>query len=351
MTTRYEKSLSKLQQTFEWSLMQDISSAREFLLSDKNLPRVFLASGGSLSAAYFAAGLSLEAGCPAVAMTPYQFIFGPWSKIPSKILLISSSGRNVDIVNALKTSLETKASHIAAITLKNNNHLQTIMHGQKYGKCFSFHLAASDGFIATNSILAFYALFIRIYKDIDLHLDIPQCQVEAREFVNTLMHKAYNLPTNDMDDYNAAIYKACETDCFYVLYSPETRPIAIDLESRFVEGAVGCIICSDYRNFAHGRFNWFQQRKGQSCIIALSTPGSVEFTDSIISELPPDIPVLELSTTMKDSFGSIDLLVKGMYVTKYLSDRWGLDIGAPKVEEFGTAIFKKCFALPENHEN
>lgn len=120
-------------------------------------------------------------------------------------------------------------------------------------------------------------------------------------------------------------------------------PIAIDLESRFSEGSVGCLQISDYRNFAHGRFNWFHQRKGQTAIIALTTPESKEVAENILSELPSDIPLMRLSTDSQGSLGTMVLLLKGMYLAKYLGLRWGLDIGAPRVADFGRIIHKKDF--------
>ncbi len=100
---RYDKVLSKLPDTLEWSAEQDVTAARDFLLSDDGLPRIFLGSGGSLSAAHLASQLSVERGIVAVAMTPYQYIFSAWSKLPAKIVVISAGGRNVDAVNTYKS--------------------------------------------------------------------------------------------------------------------------------------------------------------------------------------------------------------------------------------------------------
>ena len=124
-------------------------------------------------------------------------------------------------------------------------------------------------------------------------------------------------------------------------------PVACDLESRFSESSAGCLQISDYRNFAHGRFNWFHQRRGQTAIIALVTPESENVAASLLSELPPDIPVMRLGTPLKGSQGTMDLLVKGMYLVKFMGLRWGLDVGTPDVPEFGRIIYHKDF-MKEN---
>lgn len=101
---RYDKVLSKLPDTLEWSHAQDVSIVSGYLLEPDGLPRIFLGSGGSLSAAQFAMQLSVERGMVAAAMTPYQYIFSAWSKLPAKVFLFSAGGRNIDALNAYKTA-------------------------------------------------------------------------------------------------------------------------------------------------------------------------------------------------------------------------------------------------------
>lgn len=346
--TRYDKVLSKLPDTLQWSVGQDISAAKIFLLENDGLPRIFLGSGGSLSAAHLAAQLSVECGFVAVAMTPYQYIFSAWSKLPAKVVIISAGGRNVDAINAYKTAHTNSKQQVAVLLMSSPSTLEKIMEEDKESNRFIFKLHNGDGFLATNSLVAFYSLLIRIYRDETIYsVDwtfISEIEAQLKDFIKG----SYTLTTDDWNEHDAALYEARETDRFYVLYSPDSMSIAIDLESRFSEGSVGCLQISDYRNFAHGRFNWFHQRKGQTAIIALVTPESKEVAENILTELPDDIPLMRLSTNLNGSHGLMDLLLKGMYLSKYLGLRWGLDIGAPKVADFGRIIHKKDFMATDN---
>lgn len=341
--TRYDKVLSKLPDTLEWGVSQDISSAKAFLLEADGLPRVFLGSGGSLSAAHFATQLSVERGIIGVAMTPYQYIFSAWSKLPAKVVIISAGGRNVDAINAYKTAHANPNQQVAAILMSSPSTLEKMMEDDNESNRFIFKLHNGDGFLATNSLVAFYSLLIRIYRDETIgNVDwtfTTEIETQLKDFIKD----SYTLSTDDWDAHDAALYEARETDRFYVLYAPDSMPLAIDLESRFSEGSVGCLQISDYRNFAHGRFNWFHQRKGQTAIIALVTPESKEVAENILTELPDDIPLMRLSTNSQGSLGTMVLLLKGMYLAKYLGLRWGLDIGAPRVADFGRIIHKKDF--------
>lgn len=348
--TRYEKVLSKLPDTLEWSAGQDIAPARDFLLEADGMPRVFLGSGGSLSAAHLAAQLSVECGIVAVAMTPYQYIFSAWSKIPAKVVIISAGGRNIDAINAYKTAHSCTAQKVAVMLMSSPSTLEAIMVEDDESNRFVFKLHNGDGFLATNSLVAFYSLLFRIYRGEAVSVEdwsfISKIETSLKDFIGN----TYTLSTDNWNEHDAALYEARETDRFYVLYAPDSMPIAIDLESRFSEGSVGCLQISDYRNFAHGRFNWFHQRKGQTAIIGLVTQESRNVAENILTELPPDIPLMRLSTDFVGSLGTMDLLLKGMYLSKYLGLRWGLDIGAPKVADFGRIIHRKDFLNNDTHK-
>lgn len=347
---RYEKVLAKLPDTLEWSHNQDILGVSEYLLAADGLPRIFLGSGGSLSAAQLAMQLSVERGMVAAAMTPYQYIFSAWSKLPAKVFLFSAGGRNVDALNAYMTAHSNPVQKFGVMLMCTPSLLENKMAEDGEPNAFIYRLTNRNCFLATNSLLAFYSLLFRIYRGDCVSVDDWQVYDSIGQMLKEFVGSTYDLETETWDEHDAALYGARETDRFYVLYSPETMPIAVDLESRFSEGSIGCLQISDYRNFAHGRFNWFHQRKGQTAIIALSTPESEKMADDLLAILPPDIPVMRLSTKLNSSDGTIDLLIKGMYLSKYLGQRWGLDIGAPDVAEFGRTIHRMDF-LEKSQEN
>lgn len=346
--TRYEKALSRLPDIIEWSHNVEIESAKDFLLKNDGLPRIFLGSGGSLSAAMLAMQLSVDRGIVAIAMTPYQYVCSSWRNLPAKVFLFSAGGRNVDAINAYKTALGNQSQQFGTILMSSPSLLESLMRTEDKGNAFVFPLKNGDGFLATNSLLGFYSLLFRIYRNDCVSIDEWGFVDRMEQIVKDFIEDTYHLDSNDWDEHNAALYKARETDRFYVLYSPDTMAIAVDLESRFSEGSVGCLQISDYRNFAHGRFNWFHKRKGQTAIIALITPESEKIADNILKELPDYIPCMKLTTTRTDSVGTIELLIKSMYLAKYFGKRWGLDIGAPEVADFGRRIHKLDFLDTNN---
>lgn len=341
--TRYEHVLGLIPDTLSWCREQDVAAIREYLLKKDGLPRVFIGSGGSLSAAHLAASFSVDAGLVAVAMTPYQYIFSSWSKLPAKVIAVSAGGRNVDVINACKMAKNNEAQQFAAILMKTGTALETVMENEERLKAFAFDLPNRDGFLATNSLVAFYCILTRIYFDEAMMVEDWSNICKVEDEIKSFIGSTHYLPTDSWDEHNAALYEARDTDRFYVLYSPDMMPIAIDLESRFSEGAVGCLQISDYRNFAHGRFNWFSRRKGQTAVIALISPECMKTAEGILCELPVEIPVMRMETASSGCQGLLELLLKSMYMAKALGERWGLDIGAPKVDDFGRRIHSKDF--------
>ena len=343
MKTIYDKALSLLQNTIEWSNGLDLDEIRTFLTEDDGLPRIFLGSGGSLSAAHLAAQLSVESGMVAVGMSPYQYIFSAWSRLPAKVVILSAGGRNVDAINAYRSAKSNELQQASALIFTPSSKLKKCMKDDNEKNAFVFNLLNSDGFLATNSLLAFYLILIRIYRKEKVDIDNWDFKDSINNDLQDFLFNTYNINTDTWDSHNAALYHARETDRFYVLYSPDNLPIAYDLESRFSEGSIGCLQISDYRNFAHGRFNWFHQRKGQTGIIALISPEGKEVAENILSEIPPEIPIMRLRTDHTGSKGIVELLLEGMYLAHYMGMRWGMDIGAPQVAKFGKIIHSKDF--------
>lgn len=340
---RYNQVLELLPETLEWSLGRDITEMRDFLLADDSLPRIFLGSGGSNSAAQLAMQLSVERGITATAMTPYQYACSAWSKLPAKVFLFSAGGRNVDALNAFRTANANPDQEFGVMLMSTPTRLEQLMDEAGAGNKFIFKMEHRDCFLATNSLVAVYSLLFRIFRGDKVRLTDWSFTEEIGDTLKSFIETTYNLTTDEWGEHDAALYGARETDRFYLLYPADALPVAVDLESRFAEGSIGCLQISDYRNFAHGRFNWFDQRKGQTAILAIVTPKSKGVVESILAELPKEIPVMRISTELAGSAGTMELLLKGMHIAKHLGLRWGLDIGAPDVAEFGKVIHRLDF--------
>ena len=150
---------------------QDIEAVKDFLIENDGLPRIFLGSGGSLSAALLAMQLSVETGIVATFMTPYQYIFSAWSKLPAKVFILSAGGRNIDAINAYRTAHDNPKQTVGVMLMSTPSLLENKMTEDGETNSFVYKLHNGDGFLATNSLAAFYALLFKIYRNEEIDVD------------------------------------------------------------------------------------------------------------------------------------------------------------------------------------
>lgn len=334
----FDKKIRQFPEIVEWTKCLDVTELATFLEYNKG-SQLFLASGGSYSAAAFAELLSVKNRIMAHAMTPHFYLTSGFDKIPAQALLISASGDNNDICRAFEASRDNQ-QEMRALTLSSKGRLQSIMNEHGEGKVYTYDIPTGrDGFLSTNTVLSFYILLYRAfgYNDLDeLNVEVQDSDLEdIHQFLTSLK----NISEEEMSDHEAFLHKLEGVDSFFILYTGRSYPVALDLESKFSEGAIGNTQLADYRNFAHGRFNWFTQRPGQTGLICLQTPDDLELSETILSKLPIHVPTFRLRTDHSTPLGCIDLLIKEHYLCSALADRWGLDISRPTVPEYGKILY------------
>ena len=317
----FKGELEKLQDTIKWAEKQDVTSLAKFLFAeDKRVPLVCIGSGGSLSACHYAAMLYRQRnGVLAEAMTPLQLMYAGRDIIrDSKLLFLSASGKNKDILNAIKHGVKYNEAGMMSLTLRKNNPTEELL--EKYPKvqrwCENIP-SEKDGFLATNSLVATFTLLCRSFNKAPVSNGISQ-------------ERKYS--TNYTFDFSAI-------QNFLVLYGAAGEPVAWDIESKLTEAALGSALLSDYRNFGHGRHHWFSKKGDNSCIIALITPVERELAYKTIGCLPKDVPVIFIETELETPAASIDMLLKAFRFVNDLGEARGIDPGRPGVPAYGRMLY------------
>lgn len=317
----FNSELEKLQDTIKWAERQDVTRLAKFLFADdKRVPLVCVGSGGSLSACHFAAQLSQQRnGVLAEAMTPLQLMYAGKEIIrDSKLLFLSASGKNKDILNAIKYGVKYNETGMMSLTLRKNNPTEELL--QQYPKVQRWSEdipTEKDGFLATNSLVATFTLLSRSYDPVPVSKGVSQ---------NGTYSKNYEFDLSAIQN-------------FLVLYGAAGEPVAWDIESKLTEAALGSALLSDYRNFGHGRHHWFAKRKENSCIIALISPAEKELAIKTIKSLPVDVPVICIETELESPQASIDMLLKAFIFVRDLGVARGIDPGRPGVPAYGRLLY------------
>lgn len=320
----FSKELEKISNTVKWSFEQATDSLRKAILDDKK-PLVIIGSGGSLSACHFLALLYQQYGTIAKAITPLDLHYSQQILRDSNVLFISASGKNNDILFSYKTAINCEPSRLLSICMKSKSPLEKLADPVSTSFHFSYNLpTGSDGFLATNSLVAFFGLFAKALNvkqdlifDSKINNSISRFKSLTREFFN----------------------KVNPDFTFLVLHAGWGQPIAIDLESKLAEAALGDVLVSDYRNFGHGRHHWLDKRGVKSCIVALVTPDEKEIAIKTFKLLPIEIPVLFIETDKRGAEASIDLLVKSFVFVEALGQSQGIDPGKPGVPGYGRQLY------------
>ena len=318
----FKGELKKLSETIRWAEQQDVTHLARFLFAEnKQIPLVCIGSGGSLSACHYAVLLYQQCnGVLAQAMTPLQLMYAGHNIIRgSKLLFLSASGKNKDILNAIKYGVKFNETGMMSLTLRKNNPTEELL--EQYPKvqrwCEDVP-SEKDGFLATNSLLATFTLLCKAacaskFKDSSFKL-------------SDLQPKTFNLNLSVIQN-------------FIVMYGATGEPVAWDIESKLTEAALGSALLSDYRNFGHGRHHWFDKRGDNSCIIALVTPVERELAYKTIGCLPKSVPVIYIETELEGPLASIDMLLKAFRFVNYLGEARGIDPGKPGVPGYGRLLY------------
>jgi HAD superfamily hydrolase (TIGR01484 family) len=320
----FENELAMISDTVSWAYAEELSSLQNAISTLMPYPLLVIGSGGSLSGAHFVAQVHEQVtGNMAKAITPLEFIYSDIDPTCHAVLFLTASGNNKDIIGAFEKAIQYEYAVIGVICARPNSKISRIAKLYPHIQFFDYkNPAGKDGFLAVNSLLSTCILAVRSYDALDLSGTLPE--------------KLYELKP----DFNS-----CQWDTFFqrktiiALGAGWTWPALIDLESKFTEAALGNVIISDLRNFAHGRHNWFDKKGDESVLFVLENPQTKKLAQKTINLLPDQYPRVVLSSSLSGALACIHLFIQVSQLVNEAGKRLGIDPGRPKVPEFGRKIY------------
>ncbi len=315
------EEINKLSQTVEWANSLDVKDIESILEKGANGPWLIIGSGGSLSACHYIASLFTLKRQFAKALTPLELLHSRHLISKSNILVVSASGRNKDVLFAFNVAIQEEPKNILAVTMYADTPLAKLCMKYDISIVKEFHLpSGKDGFLATNSLLGFYTIFFRAFT-----------------------HKVAKIQMTSEHNLKQFTARLSQNSSLVILYSGWAKSIAIDLESKCTEGGLFPSLVSDYRNFGHGRHNWFDKQSNAG-IVALISKEDTALAEKTLSALPLEIPRLELRTRKQGPDASIDLLAKSFQLVARLGSIRGIDPGRPGVPSYGRKLYNLSYA-------
>lgn len=314
----YKTELTAVPQTLDWAATADIAAVTQVVRAIASRPLIVIGSGGSVTACHLLAKLHAEhARQPVRVTTPYEFSLQPPDGT-SSVLLLSAGGANRDILRAAEKASTESYESVCAIVAKGASPLGRMLAELPHTLTAGFDVPfGKDGFLAVNSLLATSVLVARAYASV---------------FENRWIRPT--LPRIQESNISAALRPS-----LVVLAAGWSWPAALDLESKFNEAGLGTVVCTDHRNFAHGRHHGLARRAATSGVVALSTPDCRNIADRTLRLIPKSIPRLHLVTESAGAAGTIDLIGQVFHLVDAVADRVGVDPGRPTVAEFGRRLY------------
>lgn len=319
----FATELARLVETLDWVQSLDISTIEDFFFKAAGCPLVAIGAGGSFTAAEMSRLLFESRGEVAVAHTPLSFLQSRSNLRGANILLFTAGGNNRDVLACYDAAVKREANAILVVCGMPGSKLEQQTAGRPKRKFFTLCLPAGrDGYLATNSLVAFCAVVIRAFG-----YCLPSRKTISR--ITTAQEKEWML---DAKEVVSPFYLA--------IYGEWGRPAVVDLESKFSEAGLGGVMLADFRNFAHGRHNWIDKKGAESTVLCFITPESSELAEKTLCLLPASTRILKFKTNTPGPTGSLELLIQIFRFAAFIGTRRGIDPGRPGVPPYGSHLYR-----------
>lgn len=333
VTRHYRRELDALGRVYSAALCFDISPIVSMVESLIHLPVITVGSGGSFSTASFAADLHQRRTRQlARATTPLDLVSGD---VPHKTATIcfSASGRNRDIGAAFKLAAQQESGPVGALVLSDNTPLHKLQRQYSYTDVVGGdNPAFRDGFLAVATMFASLILLTRAYDNVlGSNASFPDTFDRFLEI---------SLSKPSIDNIAVEVEPVLARKVTSLLFSPVVRSSALDLESRFVEGAFESIHIADFRNFGHGRHHWMARQADKTGVLAIVSDRDKLLADRTLDLIPDNIPMARVDLKGPVDFQAIAALVTGLYVSEVAAQMVGIDPGKPGVPDFGRKLYR-----------
>ena len=331
MTTRYVRELDTLEQVYSTAQSVNIDELTGVVEAQFDASLIAIGSGGSFSTASFAAQLHERiTGRLSRASTPLACLEGP---VPdAAVLCLSASGRNRDIGAAFKAAAAAERGPVSALVMADETPLHALAAKYPVAEVASVRGPSfRDGFLAVATLLASAVVLARAYSAVaSTDIELPNCLQDLEgETLGALKYKSIPALAADV----------MAKPTVSVLFSPLLSATAVDLESRFVEAALGGLHVADFRNFGHGRHHWIAKREPETGVVALVDGSGIRLADRTLSLLPDSLKKCRIDLHGHEICQMISGLIVGLYLSLAAGRAAGIDPGRPGVPLFGRKLY------------
>ena len=325
----YTEEINYFNESFLWAVEQNFRLLELFFKQWADQPAYIVGSGGSYSAACAIAEMrDLAFGSFSKAVTPLEFIAKAKLAALPKAILVSSEGKNPDILSAAEYAADIDVN-TAAFTLTTNNPLLDFAKETRALRTFDFQMTWSkDGYLATNTLVSTAVIFYQAFFG----------KILAESFLHSYFSRD-NLELMRKSLCSDPVLTNAGSKNILLLHGAYTKLLAIDLESKLSEAAITNVEIADYRQFAHGRHLQLHNLGKNLCVIAVYSGEDEHLALDTARLIPPEIPIF---TWKVPGNSPQDIVVTSILTACLMTESIALganiDPGQPYVPDYGREI-------------
>ena len=329
----YESEMSWLRDTYLQSLGVSIEPLVTAVVQAANLPLISVGSGGAFSSAHLACLLHQHyTGKVSRPLTPLDIVSSRLDLRSASVMFLSAGGDNSDIVAAFEDTMSREPKSCSILCLNGASKLARMAASYPSVAVPTWTSSfPKDGFLATNSLLAFSILLIRAYAS--AFMDKPNLPPDFDSLL--ISAEALDPRFESSTDYT----RLWERESLLVLHGLSTSPAAIDLESKFSESGLGNVQLSDFRNFAHGRHQWLARQADRTSILAIYSKDEREIAERTLDMLPSSVPTVRMYLPYHGPMASLAAFGVVLQLVGLAGRFHDVDPGRPKVSAFGRRLY------------
>jgi hydroxymethylpyrimidine pyrophosphatase-like HAD family hydrolase len=318
----FANELKQIPRSLKWAGEIDISIVAKFIIQALGHPLIAIGAGGSFTIAEFTRLLHEERGGIGLAFTPLSFIQSKTDIRSGCVIIFTASGNNRDVIATYEAAVKREPQSILIVCGKKQSKVEAKAQYHERTTVFAHTLPAGrDGYLATNSLMAFSVLVLRAFG-----------------YPAPSMEQVLNHGDNTWQQWTINTLPAVPS-YYLALFGDWGRPAATDFESKFSEAGLGGVMLADYRHFAHGRHNWIDKRGDQSTIVAFLTPETDDLAKRTLALLPASTRIIKLETQISGPIATLVLLLEIFRFTLQVGQNMGIDPGRPRVPSYGSKIY------------
>lgn len=329
----FDEEIRELPATYSWALAESIDGLTRSVERLFSAPLLAVGSGGSFTACHFARHLhEAYAQQPAIPLPPLQAVDARMPSSTMSILVPTAGGNNPDVVAAARLLVENEPRSMLITCGDPDSRVASLASRYEMIDFVPFRFpAGKDGFLATNSLLAFCVLLTRAYARV-----AGRPSLLPKNLKSLLSETHIGRRTQAVDkDYQSLFGR----NTLVVLHGPSTGAAAVDIESKFTESALGTVQLADYRQFAHGRHHWIAKNPLTTAVLSLESEDDGNVAAQTLSLLPEIIPIKRISISRQGPIADLAGIIEGFYLAAAAGRSRGIDPGRPGVPSFGRKLY------------